>query len=109
MANVFKKLGEGIADLSQLHVQTFTGSLSAVVDPDSGSLIAWDQLIDEAKNAGTVTLVAATRVNFDGDTALFIAEDAPTSLLAIHQEAVLAAQDVRQGLAEAFRGALGID
>ena len=109
MANVFKKLGEGIADVSELHVQTFTGSLTAVVDTDQGSLIAWDTVLDAARNQGEVTLVAATKVNFDGDTILFVATDASPTMLAVHQEAVLAAQEVRQGLVEAFRGVLGLD
>ena len=33
--SVFKKLSEGIADLSELNVQTFSGNITSVVDDTS--------------------------------------------------------------------------
>ncbi len=111
MANPFKELAEGIADLSQLQVQTYTGTINAHITDDGGggSIINWkDLLTNSASESGDVSLVAATKVNIDGDTDLFIASNAPTNLVTAHNDAVAAAQQLRQGLLEAFADVLGI-
>lgn len=105
---VFKKLGEEIADLSQLRVQTFTGNITALIDTTSGTIIEWQKLLDDAKSTGKVSLAADTKVNFDGDTELFIATDASANLVKAHNDAVAAAQQVRQGLLETFKDVLNI-
>ena len=69
MANPFKELAAGIADLSQLQVQTYTGNITAhIADGDGGgSIINWqERLTTSATENGDVSLVAATKVNFDG-------------------------------------------
>ena len=112
MANPFKQLKAGIADLSQLQVQTYTGSITAHINSaagDDGNIINWQDLLKTAATeGGDVSLVAATKVSFDGDTELFIASEAPASLVTAHNNAVAAAQQVRQGLVEAFSDLLGI-
>ena len=111
MANPFNELAEGIADLSQLQVQTYTGNIVAHIKDGEGgaSIINWQELLTtSAKEDGDVSLVAATKVNLDGDTELFIAANAPTNLLEAHNDAVAAAQQLRQGLVEAFADVLGI-
>ena len=111
MANPFKELAAGIADLSQLQVQTYTGNITAHITDGGGggSIINWqDLLTTSASEDGDVSLVAATKVNFDGDTELFIASNAPSNLVSAHNDAVTAAQQLRQGLVEAFADVLGI-
>ncbi len=106
---VFKKLGEGIADLSELNVQTFTGDLTGVIDkPDSGSVIDWTKLLKEAKTTGKVKLVASAKIKFDGDSDTFFAEDIPSDMLEAHLVAVEAGQKVREGLLNMFKEILNI-
>ena len=92
---VFRKLKDGIGDLSQLQVQTFTGDLTAFIDdgPEfddvnepKKTLIKWQDLLKEAKNKGEVSLVAATKVNIDGDTELFISDTASSTILDAHKQ-----------------------
>jgi len=109
---VFKKLGEGIADLSELQVQTMTGELStAIKSEDAKRVLDWQKLIKAAKTKteGSVRLVAATNVKIDGDTDLFVAESAPDRLLRAHAEAVEAAGEVRAGLIAIFKDLVDID
>lgn len=109
---VFKKLGEGIADLSQLQVQTFTGEIKSTIQAtDSGNVLDWQKLIEEAKSdtAGSISLAAATNVKFDGDSDQFIADSASDRTLQAHSDAVDAARQVRQGLVETFQDLLGIE
>jgi len=106
---VFKKLGEGIADLSELNVQTFTGDLTSVIDkPDTDSVIDWTKLLKEAKTTGKVKLVASAKIKFDGDSDTFFAEDIPSDMLEAHLVAVEAGQKVREGLLNMFKELLNI-
>lgn len=106
---VFKKLGEGIADLSELNVQTFTGDLTAVIDkPTSGNMIDWTKLLKEAKTTGKVKLVASARIKFDGDSDTYFAEDISSDILDAHLVAVEAGQKVREGLLNIFKDILNI-
>ena len=107
---VFKALGEGIADLSELNVQTFTGNITSVVDNTaSGNVLDWAKLIKDASKAtGSVKLVACAKIKFDGDSDMFFAEDIPTEVLEAHVAAVEAGQKVREGLLAMFKGVLGI-
>lgn len=107
---VFKKLGEEIADLSQLNVQTFTGDLKSIVNEAAdGNVIDWKKLLDSSKSAGSVTLVASSKFNFDGDSDTFVARDITPELLEAHTAAVQAGQKVREGLIALFRELVPID
>lgn len=107
--SVFKKLGEGIADLSELNVQTFSGDITAVLDKNtSGNVIDWTKLLKEAKAAGKVKLIAAARIQFDGDSDNYFAEDIPADMLEAHLTAVEAGQSVREGLIAMFKDILEI-
>lgn len=113
---VFKKLGEGIADLTSLEVVTLTGTVQVKINDarnengeKSGSIIDWTTLIEQANDtSGNVSLVAATKVEFDGDTQQFAADGASQTLLDTHQQAVENAKDVREGLVSMFRSLLGL-
>jgi hypothetical protein len=106
---VFKKLGEGIADLSELNVQTFTGDITSVINQGaSGSVIDWTKLLKNARTTGKVKLVASAKIKFDGDSDTYFAEDIPSTMLNAHLTAVEAGQNVREGLIEMFKDLLGI-
>ena len=108
---VFKQLKEGIADLSELQVQTITGALKTTIQAEGGqNVLDWEKLIQEAKSEteGTISLAAATNVKLDGDTNLFISDAATEKTLKAHADAVEGARKVREGLIDAFSDLLGI-
>ena len=107
---VFKKLGEGIADLTELNVQTFSGDLTSVIDKSTGgsSVIDWTKLLKDAKTTGKVKLVASAKIKFDGDSDTFFAEDISPDMLDAHLVAVEAGQKVREGLLAMFKDILNI-
>lgn len=108
--SVFKKLGDGIADLSELNVQIFSGDVSSVLDDAEGSsVIDWTELLKQAKSSGTVRLMASARIKFDGDSDTFFADNISQDMLNAHMTAVQAGQKVREGLLEMFRDVLGVD
>lgn len=110
MANVFKKLEDGIADLTELNVQTFSGDLASVVDgSNSGSVIDWTKLLKDAKTSGKVKLKASTKIKFDGDSDAFFADDISGDMLKAHMTAIESGQKVREGLIAMFKGALGLE
>lgn len=104
------KLQEGIIDLAEVEVLTFTGDLKAVVakDQKEGDLINWSEVIASAKAEGTVKLVAATKIKIDGDSWFYVAQDAPEELKEAHIEATAAAQEYRIGVMQSFASLLGI-
>ena len=104
------KLKDGIMDLTEVEVLTFTGDLKAVVakDEKEGDLINWSEVISLAKVEGTVKLVAATKVKIDGDSWFYVAENAPEDLKNAHIEATAAAQEYRIGVLQAFASLRGI-
>ena len=108
--SVFKKLGEGVADLSELNVNTFTGDISGVVvdEASKGSVLDWGKLIAAAKASGNVKLIAAVKIKFDGDSDSYYATDIPKDMLDAHVAAVEAGQKIREGLVEMFKDALDL-
>ncbi len=108
--SIFKKLGEGIADLSELNVQTFSGSITGVIDSSaSGNVLDWVKLVkDASKAAGSVKLMASARIKFDGDSDVFFAEDISDVMMTAHLTAVEAGQKVREGLISMFKDLIGI-
>ena len=109
-----KTLGDTIVDalkdVAQLEVLTFEGELKAIVKKeDDKNLIDWTALLEKAEAVeGQVSLVAATQIEIDGDTKLFVARDAPEALKKAHLEATAAAQEYRRGLVDAFADLLGL-
>ena len=96
--SVFRKLGEGIADLTELQVQTFTGTLSADIvaaDDSKESILDWTKVTQSAKASGQIKLAASAKMKFDGDTDLYFDQGLTQDLLEAHLQAIQAAQKVR--------------
>ena len=106
---VFQKLGEEIADLSELTVQTFTGDITSDLTSDTESILDWTKLLEEAKNAqGKITLVASTKMKFDGDADIYFNTSISEDLKQAHLGAWEASLKVREGLIQTFKDLLGI-
>jgi len=111
---IFEKLKRGAGDLSELEVQTITGVIETTIQTDpndeskKGSVLDWEKLIEQTKSSDNakISLAAATSVKFDGDTNLFISDQARPEALKAHAAAVEAAQQVRQGLVDTFKSAV---
>jgi hypothetical protein len=98
-------LANATADLSSLQVYTYSGDVNSVLTPDGGG-IDWGQLFTKSKaNTGTLKLVAATKVQFDGDTYNFQTSeklDRLDALLQIHEQSVNNSRLARQSLVQFF-------
>lgn len=92
--SIMDKLKDAIKDMASLEVLTFTGNVSATIT--DGNAIDWENMIEKAKTGGEVQLVAATKIEFDRDTKLFIASGVEAEILAAHEQAVANATTVRQ-------------
>ena len=104
---IFKEIKDGIGDLAELEVQTFTGSVTTAIHGGAGSALDWTKLIAESKKStGAVSLAASTTVKIDGDTRLFFGDDLTADLLKAHRDAVDAAVQYRAGLLEMLKDAL---
>ncbi len=100
------KLNEAVQDLTSLHVQTFTGELTANID-GATEFKSIHALIDQAKTNGEIKLVAESLAQFDGDSYNFVKQDlteVPPIALEVHKNAVKAGIETRLGLLELFKG-----
>lgn len=108
-----EKLKNAVGDLTSLEVQTISGSMSAdlatqkpgqtaEVPQSGGSIIDWKKAVADAKKVnGTVELVLATKINFDGDATQFVRKDEiPPHMLDAHKKAVEAGLQVRRDIVE---------
>lgn len=97
-----KTIGDGIKDLSQLNVVTFTGQVAADVGGTAEEAIAG------ARVSGNAKLVGATTINLDGDVSQFITNDPDIGekLHAAHFNAVSAGQSSRNSALDMFRSAI---
>lgn len=106
LKDAIKKLADGIVDLSELEVTTYTGRLEAVVDGASGR-IRWE---DIRPGSGKVVLAAATLVRPNLDTVNFRATEVEGANLAalfeLHVAAVESARNGRMALLKMFSGML---
>ncbi|HVG58482.1 MAG TPA: hypothetical protein VNA24_08000 [Hyalangium sp.] len=98
-------LANATANLTSLQVMTYSGDVNSVITPDGGG-IDWDQLFTKSKATnGTLKLVAATKVQFDGDTYNFQTSeklDRLDEMLRIHEESVNNSRMARQSLIQFF-------
>lgn len=102
-----------IGDASALEVLTFTGKLENVIHPpddqENPNKFKWADLFTQVSQPkGTISLVAATQQQLDGDMTFFVAENISQSLLQSHIEATAAAQKYREGLILGLTQALGL-
>ena len=107
LRDAVNKINEVIADLSSLHVQTYTGSITVDLD-NLGDEHGMNRVRDAVKAAradGTVTLVAEAYYQFDGDSYNFLtSDDVPTRALEMHTAAVEAGINTRRALVELVKG-----
>ena len=106
--SALKKVGDAISDLSSLHVQTYTGSVTVDLDNIAGDEHGMDRVRDAvatAKADGKIHLVAEAYFQFDGDSYNFLTgDDVPPRALEMHTAAVEAGMKTRRGLAELVKG-----
>ena len=109
LRDALKKLDELFADLTSLHVQTYTGKVDFDLSPGTGDSTRVDRLRDAVANLpadGEVKLVAEAYYQFDGDSYNFLtSEDVPAKALELHKAAVEAGMKTRQGLMELVKDA----
>jgi hypothetical protein len=100
------KFVEKVEDLATLEVITYTGTLEQAVDPQTGA-INWSAF---KPSSGSLTMIAATRIQADYDTVNFRASGATSDedLLRLHQAACESAQNGRLALVKMFAGAIGL-
>jgi len=106
--SAIKKLGEGVVDILNMRVQTYTGTLKAQIESANGSVQDWGQLLENAKTAGEVSLAMDTSMDIDGDTTQFIADGLAEDIKQAHVDAVEGAREYRAGIIEAFADLLGM-
>lgn len=104
LKDALKKLADGVADLSNLEVTTYTGKLEQVVDTNTG-LIKWEEL---KPTNGQLVLAAATLVRPNLNTVNFRAQEIEhgdqKALLDLHTAAVDSARTGRMALLKLFSG-----
>jgi hypothetical protein len=105
LKDALQKLNDAIEDLTALHVQTYTGELNVSVE-DNTSFDSIRAAIKDAKSNGTITLVAESLLQFDGDSFNFVTDvPVPQQALDIHRSAVETGLQTRQALIQLFKGA----
>lgn len=103
LTDAFKKLEEGLKDLSQLEVRTFTGDISAQIKGYSGTLDV-GKIVDAEVKKGTVTLKLYTRLDADGDSDHFF-DIGPIDPVVVeaHASAFEMGQEIRRSYLELFK------
>lgn len=97
MGKLVDSLKNAVGDLASLEVITFTGVMA--VTATEAKTLNLDEAFDKIDEAGTtVTIVANTKINLDGDVRQFIADGIDEALLKAHQDAVNAGQDTRNAI-----------
>ncbi|MBL4774742.1 MAG: hypothetical protein JKY87_01605 [Mariprofundus sp.] len=108
------KLKAGIGDLTSLEVQTYVGSIALpkMKDKDNNDVDVTnfeDFLKLQIAVPNGLTLVAVTKMNFDGDAINLVpAEGFPEHVLKVHEAAVKAGIETRHGILTLFGGMLGL-
>ena len=107
LTTALQALNNAVSDLTSLHVQTYTGEVTAEVENKSFADIR--QLVKAAKTNGEIKLVAETLAQFDGDSYNFVKADletVPPLALEVHQNAVQSGVETRLGLLTLFKDLL---
>ncbi len=104
------QIRDAISDLSSLHVQTYSGSMTIDLTSLAEGQTVMDKVRDavtaEAKDTeGSISLVAEAYYQFDGDSYNFLtSDDVPTRALEMHTAAVEAGINTRRALVELVKG-----
>ena len=96
------KIADGVKDITELNVRTFTGSITAQVQAKNTA-----QLLS-APGAGQLELVGITTMKLDGDVDQFISnsQSVDPSLHVAHSRAVDSGQASRQAVFSLFGNAI---
>lgn len=101
--SAFKSIVSSIEDLSKLEVQTYTGTIDAIVEDAT-----MDNILENPTTNAKLKLVASTTMCIDGDAKQFISNDSEVteSLHNAHVNTVTAAQKSRQATIQMFAAAI---
>ena len=104
--DAFDKIKEGIGDLSQLNVRTFTGDISvSAADVTDVKLVS---LLQQGSAGAEVKVVGITNMKLDGDVDQFItSSNVPAMAITAHSNAIEAGQKTRQAMFDLFTDAIG--
>jgi len=106
LKGALESLKSAVGDLASLEVQTYTGSIDIKAN---GKLDDFEAFLKQGASAGTLSLVAVTKMNFDGDAINLVPSDKfPDHVRDIHDAAVLAGIETRQGLLDMFGDIIGL-
>ena len=106
LKGALESLKTAVGDLASLEVQTYTGSIAVTAD---GQMDDIETVIKDGKANGTLTLVAVTKMNFDGDAINLVPEEAfPDHIRNAHDSAIQAGIETRQGLMQLFGDVIGL-
>lgn len=102
----FKKMAEGISDLSSLEVVTFEGSVQL---EGSDSIESFDDVMKKAKlnSEIKVKVLASTRLNIDGDIVAFYDQDINDEQKEAHAELVDIGVENRAATIEMVKSIVG--
>ncbi len=100
----FESVRDGITDLSQLNVRTFTGEIVVTAAKLEGKDATLAGFLKEATQQGKLTVVGYTNMKIDGDVDQFISATAAESAIAAHNNAVQAGQASRAATLDLFMG-----
>ena len=104
--SVWNDFVNGVQDIANLEVQTYTGNITGVItnDPQKGDLINWKQLLTQAKTKGSeITLVGATHIDADQDVTQYLDSSASPQLVNLHLNAVKSSQETRMAFLEMIK------
>ena len=96
----------GISDLAQLNVRTFTGEIEATVDSLPGKDVRLPEFLRAANTGGKIEVVGFTDMKIDGDIDQFITSKPFASAIAAHNTAVQVGQQSRKATVDLFLGAI---
>ena len=102
----FDRIKEGIGDLSQLNVRTFSGEIEASVDNLPARGVTLGDFLRAANVGGTVQVVGFTDMKIDGDIDQFITSSPAASAITAHNMAVQVGQQTRRAMFDFFTGAV---
>ncbi len=106
LKGALESLKTAVGDLASLEVQTYTGSIVVKADGKMGDI---ETVLKDGKTNGTLTLVAVTKMNFDGDAINLVpADNFPEHVRDAHDAAVTAGIETRQGLLQLFGDVIGL-
>ena len=104
LQGVLDSINTAVSDLTSLEVITLRGSVAGVVKEN----LNWDDLLTKATaDNGVIKLSLATRIEFDGDTKTFIADELPPQwIIDAHNAAVLSSLAARKAIVDLAIGTL---